>query len=129
MPSITRSSARKQSASLHKTNQPHAVNISTDKVPNTSKTAITSSTKSFNANKHYTHLNSDKDCLQNPQSFWQTAFYRLQLYNGLYMLDRSEQVFLYSLALVVLLLVAWYGYAFLHGLVDGWSNAATVIVE
>ena len=51
-------------------------------------------------------------------------FYRLQLYNGLYMLDRSEQVFLYSLALIVMMVVSWYGWAFFRGMVDGWRLAA-----
>ena len=75
--------------------------------------------------KPYTHLNSDQHCLQDPNSFWQLALYRLQLYNGLYMLDRSEQVFLYSLAVLALILTCWYGLAFWHGLIDGWRNATT----
>jgi hypothetical protein len=116
---ITRSSARKLSTQQHKSSNPTTAST----VTNTTKTTTNKKTK------HYTHLNSDKHCLQDPKSFWQVAFYRLQLYNGLYMLDRSEQVFLYSLAFIVFALVSWYGYAFLHGLVDGWNSAATGILK
>jgi hypothetical protein len=71
---------------------------------------------------HFTHTNSDRDCLQNPQSPFAVAFYRLQLYNGLYMLDTSEQVFLYGLALLIVVLSCWYSRVFVQGLVDGWKS-------
>jgi hypothetical protein len=83
-------------------------------------------TKKKPAKKKYTVTNTDRYCIQNPQSPLSLAFYRLQLYNGLYMLDVPEQVFLYSLALVALLLVVWYSRVFLQGFVDGWRSAETL---